>query len=129
MKKLIIKISITLGLLIFAIVIISFSNKNEATKEEGTFQFTLVDKNNITIYDDTIIFKEGDTLLGLLDEKYGVRYDNGQFGAVVLDIGSVKTDFYTTYLAIYVDDEYSSMGISNIKLVAGMRVKIVEVIL
>ncbi len=129
MKKLIIKISITLGLLIFAIVIISFTNKNEIAKEEGTFQFTLIDKNNITIYDDTIVFKEGDSLLGLLDEKYGVRYENGQFGAVVFDIGSVKTDFYTTYLAIYVDDEYSSMGISNIKLVTGMRVKIVEVIL
>lgn len=129
MKKLIIKISITLGLLIFAIVIISFTNKNETAKEEGTFQFTLIDKNNITIYDDTIVFKEGDSLLGLLDEKYGVRYENGQFGAVVFDIGSVKTDFYTTYLAIYVDDEYSSMGISNIKLVTGMRVKIVEVIL
>lgn len=130
MKKLIIKISITLALILSAIAITIFLSKSETAKEKGTFEFTLIDKNNNTIYYDNISFFEGDTLLEVLDEKYGVTYENGQFGAILLGVGSIQTDFYhTSYLSIYIDDVYSSKGISSIELTNGLRIKLVEVIL
>lgn len=48
------------------------------------------------------------------------------YGVVLYGINEIQTDWYTTYLAIYVDGVYSSRGISSITLVDGMKLKVVE---
>ncbi len=48
------------------------------------------------------------------------------YGKTLYDIEWIKTDFFTSYVAIYVNDEYASVGISSITLEDGMRIKLKE---
>ena len=41
------------------------------------------------------------------------------FGTVLLGINSIQTDWTNTYIAIYINDEYSTNGIDNITLTEG----------
>ncbi len=69
-----------------------------------------------------VSFEEGDTLVGVLEKNFTMLYDETQitYGKLILGVNEVVTDFNTTYIAIYVDGEYSTLGISSIPLTENM---------
>ena len=62
----------------------------------------------------------------IIKENYIVRFSETQTGVWLYDIDDVKTDFTTTYLAIYVDDVYSNYTIDGIKIKDGLVVSLRE---
>ena len=65
----------------------------------------------------------------MLEKNYKVRTSTSIYGYILLDIDDIKTDFKTTYIAIYVDDNYSNVGISGIVLYDGMRIAFKEMVI
>ena len=71
-------------------------------------------------------FAEGDTLESLLKDHFEVKYEYGQYGAVLIGIGFIQTDFQTTYVSILVNGEYAMYGLSDLALVDGTVYSFVE---
>ena len=95
--------------------------------EEGTIDIVLIDKDGNTVKDITVTFDDEDTLLALLQEYFDVECADMSYnpttcdnhpilGNVILTLDDVETDWTNTYIAIYVDDEYSTFGVDNIPL-------------
>lgn len=61
-------------------------------------------------------FDEGDTLFDLLYSNYEVTYEETGYGILLLGIDDIQTDFTSTYIAIYINGEYSNLGLSSIIL-------------
>ena len=128
-KQTIIKLIISVVLLTLAIVTISIINninKNNAiSKDIGTITIEIVPLEKDKI-ERSIAYKEGSTVWDIVKANFTVRYDESSYGIVLYDIDEVKTDFKTSYIAIYVDDEYSNVGISSIVIRDGMVISFRE---
>jgi hypothetical protein len=96
----------------------------------GSIEISIVDENGTTISTGTYTYEEDDTLLEILVEYYDVRCaDNNYnpttcensslFGHVILEIDDVSTDWTNNYIAIYINDVYSTYGIDDIVLEDG----------
>jgi len=62
----------------------------------------------------------------LLNSNYDIRCEDTIHGKIILDFNSVKTDFKTEYIAIYVNGKYSSKGLSYITLEDGIIIEFKE---
>ncbi len=126
MKKLIVSI--------IALAVITtgfFMLKQESEAESfGTITVELVDdKNQLTTKE--ISFDEGETLLDLLQSNYQVGCADDTYkisdvcekttfgGHVILQIENVVTDWNNSYVAIYINNVYSTSGIDQVELVDG----------
>ena len=129
MRKFIIKIVIALSLVGIAIGSIYLFKKYTTTENDplGTVTIIVRDLSDKELKKE-IKFEEEDTFIGLLEKEFeNVRYeDNPQFSGILYDIEWIKTDFKTTYLAIYIDDKYATVGILSIKLKDGMTILLKE---
>ena len=138
MKKLIIKIIISVVIITLAIIGISLYNQkyknkkpanNDTTNSETIASISVtiiaydIDKNKIC--DDKYDGKNK-TLFDILNENYDIRYDETSLGVRLFDFESIKTDFKTEYIAIYVDNKYSNKGISYIELHDGIIIELKE---
>lgn len=126
MKKLIITISV----LVVAVLSFFLSDLFRRNDETGTITIIVVDEIGDVVHNNTYSFTEEDTLLGIMEENYAVFCANNQYqadscdtevfmGRVILAIDDVETDWLNTYLAIYINDEYSNYGIDDILLEDG----------
>ncbi len=129
MKKLIIKILVSL--ILIGITVGTFFIVNNLRKGDsiGTVNIKLYDIDEKLISDKNIGYKEDEKLIDLLEKNYKVRTSTSIYGYILLDIDDIKTDFKTTYIAIYVDDNYSNVGISGIVLYDGMRIAFKEMVI
>lgn len=118
MQKLSFKI--TLCVLLIGIAISSlFLYKNYAIRKNdsfGTITITLEAIDNNILSTKEFEFSEDDTLFEILINNYQVKYEDTMYGKLIYDIDDLKTDFSNTYIAIYVDNTYSNVGISSIPL-------------
>lgn len=123
MKKLI----VTVAVLIFAGISFFMSDYFRQTDDSGTITIILIDQIDDTIINEEISFEEGDTFFEVLMENYDLRCANSSYqpvvctedslmGNVILVFDDVETDWNNSYIAIYIDDEYSTYGIDNIPL-------------
>lgn len=98
-----------------------------AGDEEGTIDIVLIDENGDTLQDISVSFGEDDTLLSILEEHFDVECADISYqpstcenhpllGNVVLSLDDVETDWFNTYIAIYVNNEYSTYGVDDIPL-------------
>jgi len=127
MKKLIIKIIISLILIGISIgTFIIVNNINNKRENEANINISLYDINDELISSKDIIAKKDDKLLDILNNNYRIRTSESTYGAIIYDIDEIKTDFKNTYIAIYVDDKYSNVGISGIKIYDGMKISFKE---
>lgn len=128
MKKLIIKIILSLALIAIcgAIVIIYKNHQKSLNTSDGQFTFIVIDIDNNTIINDIIEYEQSDELFELLNEKYDITYKKDLYGVAVYGINNLITDWVYSYLAIYVNGEYSNNGISSIPLIDNMELKLVE---
>ena len=100
---------------------------NQSSDALGSIQIIIVDQSGDYISNDTYYFEENDTLFGILDENYTLGCANNNysitddcsermFGRVLLKIDSIETDWFHYFIAIYINDEYSTLGIDDIPL-------------
>ena len=127
MRKLIIKIIVSLILIGIAIGTFFIIN-NISNSGSGTLNIKVYDINENMVSDKDIEFKKEDKLIDILENNYQIRTSNSTYGIVLYDIDDIKTDFTTTYIAIYIDDKYSNYGVSGIKLYDGMRISFKEMV-
>lgn len=127
MRKIILKIVIAIILIVLAIVAVKIwkDKTTSGNDPEGTITVILKDLNDRE-ETRTIDFYEDDTFLGLLEKEYTISYKDSSYGAVLYNIDWIKTDFKTTYIAIYIDDKYSTVGVSSIELKDGMTILLLE---
>ena len=138
MKKLIIKIIIYIVIITLAIIGISLYNqkyKNKKPANNDTTNLETIASISVTIiaYDidknkicDDKYDGKNKTLFDILNENYDIRYDETSLGVRLFDFESIKTDFKTEYIAIYVDNKYSNKGISYIELHDGIIIELKE---
>ncbi len=128
-KNILIKVLITvffLSLAIGALIIAKqVEKKNAVSQDVGTITIEIVTLDN-KVNKREFNYKEGDSVWSIIKENYTVRYSETQTGIWLYDIDDVKTDFTTTYLAIYVDDVYSNYTIDGIKIKDGLVVSLRE---
>ena len=126
MRNLVIKIIVSILLITTVAVTIVLTNNNKPNKGD-IYNVNIVIKNQSeTLNDDYYKIESDQTLFDLLDSNYELKYDNTAYGVRLLGIDTIITDFKTSYIAIYVDDKYSSYGISNIKLYDGIKITFKE---
>lgn len=114
--------------------------KNVANEVEyfGVITVEVVDESGQTVINQVIGFNESDDdLIALLKTEFPVYCGNAQyepdetcetnvlFGRTLLGIDDVVTDWYSSFIAIYVNDTYSHVGIDNIVFVDGDVIRFV----
>jgi len=128
-KNILIKVLISVFFLSLAIAALITSKqiekKNAVSQDVGTITIEIVTLDN-KVNKREFNYKEGDSVWSIIKENYIVRYSETQTGVWLYDIDDVKTDFTTTYLAIYVDDVYSNYTIDGIKIKDGLVVSLRE---
>ena len=128
-KNILIKVLISvffLSLAIGALIIAKqIEKKNAVSQDVGTITIEIVSLDN-KVNKREFNYKEGDSVWSIIKENYIVRFSETQTGVWLYDIDDVKTDFTTTYLAIYVDDVYSNYTIDGIKIKDGLVVSLRE---
>ncbi len=127
MRNWIIKIVVLVLAVVIAVtaVILLKKTNDPAADAAGHITVELTDLTGRTERHE-IAFSEGDTLERLLQGKFEVQYEYGQYGAVLIGIGFIKTDFKTTYVSILVNGEYAMYGLSELELVDGYVYSFVE---
>ena len=126
MKKIIIKVIVSLILIGIAIGTFFIVDNLRKNSYDGTLNIKVYDIDEKLLSDKDISFKKDDKLINILEDNYTIRTSTSTYGYILLDLDELKTDFKTTYIAIYVDDKYSNYGISGIKLYDGMRISFKE---
>ena len=124
--------------LIYSLVIILVSITSffmyqylDANDVDGTITVIVIDESGNEIINDEIGFLLEDELFDLIETSYEVGCANSNYklsddceatvlqNRVLLKINEVETDWMNTYIAIYVNDEYSTKGIDLIPLKDG----------
>lgn len=118
-KELIIKIIITIVSLIIVVFVGIFILRESVSTTNGECIIEVIDINNQKVINDRISFKEGDSLLQLLNNNYELRIDDSYGSTFIYDIDEVKTGG-DTFLAIYVNNEMSMFGVDQIELTDGL---------
>lgn len=122
-KKLILKIIysiIVLGLIITGFVMLA---KREEAKDNGTITIELIDLENNVLSTEYHNYKAGDTLFKILDDNYDIEYENSVFGGYIIKIDSLHaTNKNELFIKILVNDEFSTVGVSQIKLENKLKV-------
>jgi len=116
-------LKIIIAFVLIATTVISFIVFYNVKKpsEEISINIVLIDIDNNVISDKKhkVI---NESLYDVLKNNYEIRTKEGAYGIVIYDIDEIKTDFKTTYIAIYIDDKYSNLGISSIKLYDNIKI-------
>ena len=109
--------------LVALIVVIVIKNTDQKAKVEGTVIVELLDLDNSMIKSKEIGFYVDDTLTKIITDNFdNVVFDNG----MLMEIENYKTPAdWSTYLSVYVDDEMSMVGISDIVLSDGLKISLV----
>ena len=111
-------------LAVIAIVILvccaGLAYKASASKTVGTATIELVDLQGKTVDTKDVEFKKGDTLVSLCENNFeNVKVDH----TMLMTIGEFTSPAdWSQYIAIWVDDKMSEVGITDIELKDGIVV-------
>lgn len=72
----------------------------EQTDTIGQVTIVVIDESGTRVIEDVLSFKEEDTLLSLLDERYTISYSNTSIGRILINFDPVETDFEMDYIQI-----------------------------
>lgn len=99
---------------IFAILnVISFSPANDP---QGIVFIELIDEYGNLVEYKEIEFEEESNLRKLLEENFEVEFIEYSFGFIVISINDLETDFRNSYISIYVNNTYLTVGIDLIEI-------------
>jgi hypothetical protein len=127
MSKILVKIFISL-IAATALLLVFFLLDNRGSKADGEFDFILYNEFDEVVIDDRLEFKEGQVLFDVLEKEYaivcaGPLYQKDEScsyefvnGHVILEIEAVKTNWYDSFLEVYINGVHSNYGVSLIEL-------------
>ena len=125
MKKINIILTSVISFLCLAalIVVVIIKNTDEKAKGDGAIIVELLDIDNSMIKSKDIIYYEGDTLTLLISDNFeNVVFDN----AMLMEIEDYKTPAdWSTFISVYVNDEMSMLGISDIVIADGIKISLI----
>lgn len=125
MKKLVVTLFI-LGLALVSYFVLQINQDTEA----GQVRILVQDGDEVVL-DDTLSFEADESLYDLMNREYDLVCANASYQAsdeckdllfgspVILGIEDVMTDWNNRYFAIYINDEYSTLGVNNLILEDG----------
>ena len=121
-KKLILTIILSLVAVVIFVGASILINNQFKPQNDGQIQVELIDLEGNTTIKKSIDFKEGDTLLSLLEGNFGnVVMDNG----MLMSIESFSTSSdWSTFISLYVDNQMSMVGLNDIKFSNGTVISI-----
>jgi hypothetical protein len=97
--------------------------KREEAKDNGTITIELIDLENNVLSTEYHNYKAGDTLFKILDDNYDIEYENSVFGGYIIKIDSLHApNKNELFIKILVNDEFSTVGVSQIKLENKLKV-------
>lgn len=124
------KIGITISVIVITTIAIFLLTRLQ-NDVAGEIQLTVINEMDAVVIDETLSFTESDDLVSLLQEHYTVICANESYkpttncetyfvnGRIILGIESVNTDWRHSYMGIYVNGEYSNVGVDGIPLKDG----------
>ncbi len=108
------------AILAVAIYFIKDSYQSEAA---GQIQIVLIDLDGNIESDKKISFEEGDKLADILEANYdNVTFEDGMLMSIE---GFTTAHDWSTFISIYVDDEMSIVGLSDIVFIDGTKISLV----
>jgi hypothetical protein len=127
MKK---KVLGSMLLLLIGLLLLGCAGRVTASAS-GSITFELHDGTSV-VATETVLFYEGDTLLGLLQDTFEVACADannqldetcsyvGPYGVYLLKVGAILTDpTKNEYVAFYINGEYAMTGIDSTDIVNG----------
>ena len=109
--------------LVGLIIVIVIKNTDQKAKVDGTVIVELLNIDNSVIKSKEIGFYVDDTLTQIITENFdNVVFDNG----MLMEIENYKTPAdWSTFICVYVNDEMSMVGISDIVLNDEMKISLI----
>lgn len=110
------------AILLALVLFLSLVGCSNVANSSGKIKVELVGLEGEVIEEETIKFKEGDTLIELISDEFeNVVITDG----MLMEIEDYKTPSnWETFISIYVNDKMSMVGISDIKLEDDMVVSL-----
>ena len=109
--------------LVGLILVIVIKNTDQKAKVDGTVIVELLNIDNSVIKSKEIGFYVDDTLTQIITENFdNVVFDNG----MLMEIEDYKTPAdWSTFISVYVNDEMSMVGISDIVIADGIKISLI----
>lgn len=108
------------ALVVLIIAFISIKQNNES-KVIGTICLEVYDINGDKKIDDDLDFEKNQTLIDLLKDNYSIVMGDGSYEGMVMEIEGYKSEPNNNiWLMIYVDGQYSLVGVNQIELKDGI---------
>lgn len=121
--------SIILSIVAILILVIAFSllGKEKRAKEQGEIKIEVIALDYSLIKAKTISFDKDDTLRSLIQDNFmRVVFEETEFGPFLKSIEGYRTPSdFSTYIAIYINGEYSTVGIGSVELKDGMQILLI----
>lgn len=148
MKNLVIKIIVSVVIIIAVFFAIQFFTDENLSLTSGSIQLVIVDQEGATVFDDELLFYEGDSFYDILNRNFELTCANGSYqadetcsydfqsfgfqGKVILGIKNddflVMSDWTNSFLSIekYNGEVYqlTTLGVSNIEFMDQDQFKI-----
>lgn len=128
MNKKELAIKIILSVISFAILIgaFLFVSKKEEAQNSGIIIIELINLENVVVETKSLEFNQGDKLISLLDLNFEIKYHSSIYGAFITKINDLEVlDENDYFIQININDKYSSVGISQIKLINGIKISFI----
>ncbi|MBQ1827068.1 MAG: hypothetical protein II126_03760 [Erysipelotrichaceae bacterium] len=123
-NKTAVKIIVTL-LAVAAIVFAGIKIRdNYLVKYDGSIRIEVLDIDRKEVKTKTIKFKEGDTLVKLIEDNFdNVLFKDG----MLMNIETLETPAdWSTFICVYVDDVMSEVGIEQIQFKDGTKISLID---
>ncbi|BCR36665.1 hypothetical protein [Mariniplasma anaerobium] len=148
MKKIILKIVLTISALLLGYIIINVIMGDGKTDGDGSFELIILDSNQDVVYNEVLYYEEGQTFFDVLNENFELTCANRLYEAddtcgykftimqyknhVVLgiksDVFEIMTDWDNTFLKIEIYDgnEYvrSTIGFDYVNIEENKKIRI-----
>jgi len=99
---------------------------DQEAESDGTITFILIDASQEEVINEEVDFHIGDTIFDIINREYEVvcadedyKPDptcsyNSPYGKAILEINDVTTDWYSSFLALYINNQYANYGVSKL---------------
>lgn len=120
-KKIILTAVLSLIACFVIVLSIILINNQTKAKYDGTIIVDVIDLDGKEMKKKSIGFKEGETLVQLIEANFeNVVFEDTGYGPFLKEIEGYKTpDDWSSYISVYVDNEYSQVGIGLIEFEDG----------
>lgn len=115
-----------LAVIALALSIVILNTPNKA-KDNGEVTIEVISISDEVIKSKEIKYKQNDTLKDLIVSNFNeVYFEDSSYGPFLKNIeGYVTPADYSTYISLYINNEYSLVGIGDITLSDGLIVSLV----